>query len=231
VAFLIVSQPLLPPFDPSKGDFFLDLVVLYSTMLYLPPLRFHCVGGCWDRSQNCCDFGTRCQALLPLGYISFTFNTALSAAPQIPLSRNMLGSNPGLFRLRHWLSDALTTQLHLIHIRPHLIHNSATPHPQLGNILSTTRLHLIHKSATSYPQLGYISTSYPKLGYILSTIRLHLIRTRLHLIHSSAISHPQLSYISFTLGSILSITRLHLIRTRQHLVHIRLHLIHDRTTS
>jgi hypothetical protein len=24
--------------------------VLYSTLLHLPPLRFHCVGGCWDRT-------------------------------------------------------------------------------------------------------------------------------------------------------------------------------------
>jgi hypothetical protein len=31
--------------------------VLYSTLLYLPPLRFHCVGGYWDRTQDCCDFG------------------------------------------------------------------------------------------------------------------------------------------------------------------------------
>jgi hypothetical protein len=22
--------------------------VLYSTLLHLPPLRFHCAGGCWD---------------------------------------------------------------------------------------------------------------------------------------------------------------------------------------
>ncbi len=37
--------------------------VLYSTLLHLPPLRFHCVGGCWDRSQDCCDFGTGSQTL------------------------------------------------------------------------------------------------------------------------------------------------------------------------
>ncbi len=27
--------------------------VRYSTLLHLPPLRFHCVGGCWDRTQDC----------------------------------------------------------------------------------------------------------------------------------------------------------------------------------
>jgi hypothetical protein len=29
--------------------------VRYSTLLHLPPLRFHCVGGCWDWTQDCCD--------------------------------------------------------------------------------------------------------------------------------------------------------------------------------
>jgi hypothetical protein len=37
--------------------------VLYSTLLHLPPLRFHCVGGCWDRTQDCCDFGIGSQTL------------------------------------------------------------------------------------------------------------------------------------------------------------------------
>jgi hypothetical protein len=32
----------------------------YPTLLRLPPLRFHrfhCVGGCWDRTRDCCDSG------------------------------------------------------------------------------------------------------------------------------------------------------------------------------
>jgi hypothetical protein len=41
----------------------------------------------------------------------------------------MLGSNPGLVRLRHWKSDALTTRLDLIHTRLHTSHSdSATSH-------------------------------------------------------------------------------------------------------
>jgi hypothetical protein len=31
--------------------------VRYSTLLHKPSLRFHCVGGCWDRTQDSSDFG------------------------------------------------------------------------------------------------------------------------------------------------------------------------------
>ncbi len=35
----------------------------YSTPFHLPPLRFHCVRGCWDRTQDSCDYGIDCQTL------------------------------------------------------------------------------------------------------------------------------------------------------------------------
>jgi hypothetical protein len=41
------------------GGFFgiFTFYVRYSTLRHLPPLRFHCVGGCWDRTQGSCDHG------------------------------------------------------------------------------------------------------------------------------------------------------------------------------
>ena len=40
--------------------------VLYSTLLHLPPLRFPCVGGCEDRTQDCCVFGIALTTKLDL---------------------------------------------------------------------------------------------------------------------------------------------------------------------
>jgi hypothetical protein len=39
------------------------MYVLYSTLLHLPPLRFHCVGGCWNRTQDSCKARLDCHLL------------------------------------------------------------------------------------------------------------------------------------------------------------------------
>ncbi len=36
----------------TGGFFFFFFYALYSTLLHLPPLRFYCVGGCWDRKSG-----------------------------------------------------------------------------------------------------------------------------------------------------------------------------------
>jgi hypothetical protein len=44
------------------GDFFI-FFVLYSTLLHLPPLRFHCADGLWDRTQDRCNWCIGSQTL------------------------------------------------------------------------------------------------------------------------------------------------------------------------
>jgi hypothetical protein len=50
-------------FNIFWGDFFFILFVQYSALLHLPPLRFHCADGCWDRTQDRCNWCIGSQTL------------------------------------------------------------------------------------------------------------------------------------------------------------------------
>ncbi len=84
----------------KMGDF-LIFFVLYSTLLNLPPLRFCCVGGCWDRTQECCDFGIGSQTLYhsetssTLGQISSTFGQISFTLGQISFTLGQISSTFG----------------------------------------------------------------------------------------------------------------------------------------
>jgi hypothetical protein len=49
-----LSDALTARLDLIHIFFFFSL--LYSTLFHLSPLRFHCVGGCWHRTQNSYDY-------------------------------------------------------------------------------------------------------------------------------------------------------------------------------
>jgi hypothetical protein len=44
------------------GDYFFFFRTIFST-LHLPPLRFHCADGCWDRTQDRCNWCIGSQTL------------------------------------------------------------------------------------------------------------------------------------------------------------------------
>jgi hypothetical protein len=134
----------------NRGKNICYVRVLYSTLLHLPTLRFHCVGRCRDRTEDCCDFGSDALTIrLDLIY------SARSHPPRLDLI------HPDLMHIGEISS---TTRLDLIYwatshplgviscTRLDLIH-SARSHPPLGKISSTTPLDLID-SARSHPQLG-----------------------------------------------------------------------------
>jgi hypothetical protein len=59
----------LPNIYQSDNIFplFREIIVLYSTLFHLPPLCFHCVGGCRDQTQDYCDFDIGTQTLYSPG--------------------------------------------------------------------------------------------------------------------------------------------------------------------
>jgi hypothetical protein len=65
IVFCISTIPDFHLMQVLKGGFFgvLSFYVSYSTLIHMPPLRFLCVGGCWDRTQDCFDLGIGSQTL------------------------------------------------------------------------------------------------------------------------------------------------------------------------
>jgi hypothetical protein len=49
------SKQFITSFFLGGGDIFFFLIIQYSALLHLPPLRFHCADGCWDRTQDRCN--------------------------------------------------------------------------------------------------------------------------------------------------------------------------------
>ncbi len=49
--------------DSPSPFIFIFFFVLYSALLHLPPLRFHCADGCWDRTQDRCSWCIDSQTL------------------------------------------------------------------------------------------------------------------------------------------------------------------------
>jgi hypothetical protein len=126
-----------------KGDFLGFFHVRYSTLRHLPPLRFRCVVGCWDRTQDCCDCCIESQTLYHLDR-----SPPHTRLDLIHYSARIIHNS---------VRSHSYTQLDLIHHSarsyPHtrldLIPHSAVP------ISSTTRLDFIHK-------LSYISSTMTK---------------------------------------------------------------------
>jgi hypothetical protein len=61
----LVTSPIvrIVKLNKNRAIFWIFLYVVYSTLLRLPALRFHCVGRCWDGTQDCCGFGIESQTL------------------------------------------------------------------------------------------------------------------------------------------------------------------------
>jgi hypothetical protein len=103
-----------------------DVLVLYLTLLHLPPLRMCCVGGCWDRTR-----------------IDLIHNSARSR-PHLArfLPYYSVRSYPHFSRSHTHSSDIIHTWLDLIYTRLDLVHTRLDLiHTRLDSI--HTRLDLI----------------------------------------------------------------------------------------
>ncbi len=79
--------------------------VLYSTLLHLPPFRFHLVGRCWNQTQDCFDRGIGSQTLKTTR-IDLAELWMRSSRAWIRSSRAWMRSSPAWTRSnRAWMRD------------------------------------------------------------------------------------------------------------------------------
>ncbi len=94
---------------------YLNFFLLYPTLLHLPPLRFHCADGCWDRTRDCCNWciggqtlATRLDFIRWLGQISSTTRLDLirisSVRTDLAELNEVLAFNENSIR-DHWLDS------------------------------------------------------------------------------------------------------------------------------
>jgi hypothetical protein len=106
------------------GGIFLFFFIQLSALLHLPPLRFHCADGCWDRTHdrcNLCNVHWQPDALTTRIDLIHNYRLDLIRNYRLDLIRirlDLIRSRLDLIRSR---LDLIRTRLDLIHTRLDLI--------------------------------------------------------------------------------------------------------------
>ncbi len=126
------------------GDFFFFfLFVQYSALLHLPLLRFHCADGCWDRTQDRCNW---C-----IGSLTTRLDLIHHQARSHPLTRLDLIRNQARSHPQHQARSHPHTRLDLIC-------NQARSHPQ--PILQLKPKHVFKQFFSSFLHIFFAELEY-----------------------------------------------------------------------
>ncbi len=182
-----------------------------TTLLQLPPLRFHCVGRCWVWTQDflALTISRSNHSARSHPRSAGSHSRSESSHPQLGQFSSTLGdsylrvhsdrSHPhsAILIYQYTQIDLIHTRLDQIHAQKDLIHNSARSHPHSAIIIyEYTRLNLIihaqkdliHNSTRAHPHSAILIYEYAQLD--LNHTRLDLIHAQEVLIHNQDRSHP-----------------------------------------